>query len=341
MMSEANANEPVLTDDEKSALLEGMSNGEVHVHSSKGPKYAAVTPFEVMPRCRIQSDSYPRLQSLNRQFAGRIAKQIEVLLNAESSVVFNHVETCTFSEFGERSGGLSLLLEFAPKPLEGSALISLQSDLVETLVETFYGGLSNDSERRDAEFFTPGEINVATLFCSAVISVTGEVWQPMADLAPEMIGSHLSSGVIDCIDGNDSVIAAEFELTVGDKTKAFHIVWPVPTVSPLLPVFDGQKRDRDATEDSRWERALRRRVVDSVVRISSSVGNTSMTLGEVAELKPGDIVPITDPQKSTVFAQRVPVLEGRFGVHAGHHAIETTQWLEPEIGTESADTKHH
>jgi flagellar motor switch protein FliM len=338
-MTEEITNDPVLTDDEKDALLDGISSGEVEVHSTKGPAYAAVTPFEVGPRSRIVTDSYPRLQSLNRQFAARVGKQIEGLLNAESTVMFSHIKTCTYNEFSEQYSGLSLLLEFAPKPLDGAALINLNSALVEVLVETFYGGNGNDLSRQDADFFTPGEVNVAALFCAAVIAVTGEVWQPMADFKPELAGPHLSSGVIECIDGGETIIAAEFDLTVAGKVQNFHMIWPVSTVASLLPAFEGQKRERDVAEDARWEQALRSGVVESIISISSNVGKTRMTLGEVADLKPGDVITISNPRKSTVYAGRVPILEGRFGVHDGRHAIEATQWLEPRSGAGSTNSK--
>ncbi|MCH9695716.1 MAG: FliM/FliN family flagellar motor switch protein [Gammaproteobacteria bacterium] len=326
--------DPVLTDDEKDALLDGMSSGDVEVTSASGVGYADVSEFEVGPRSRIRTNSFPRLQSLNRQFASRMGKQVELLLNAESAVVFNHVRTCTYSEFSEQIKGLSLVLEFAPKPLDGSALMNIDSVLLELLVETFYGGAGNDSDRPEAEFFTPGETSVATLFCNSVINVTAEVWQPMANFNPETLGAFLSSGVIDSIDGSDAVIVCEFELSIGEKTRLFHILWPTTTVASLLPVFEGQKRDRDAAEDARWAESLQSRVVESIVNISSSVGKTEMTLREVAELVPGDIINIANPQKSTVFARQVPILEGRFGVHDGRHAVETTQWLEPEIGSD-------
>ena len=337
-MSEESSNEPVLTDDEKGALLDGMSSGEIEVHSSKGPSYASVTDFEVGPRFRIVTNSYPRLQNLNRQIAARLGKQIEVLLNAETSVTFSHINTCTYSEFSEQHRGLALLIEIAPKPLQGSALISMNSELVEILVETFYGGVGNDPSKQDADFFTPGEVNVATLFCRAAISVIDEVWQPIAKFEHEILGAHLSTGVMDRIDGGDMVITAEFGTKVGDKEQTFHFVWPHNTVASLIPVFDGQKRERDAAEDARWSQSLRARVVDSIVNISSSVGKTRMTLGAVAELAPGDVISISNPQKSTVFARHVPILEGRFGVHDGRHAIEATQWLEPEVGSESVNS---
>lgn len=326
--------DPVLTDDEKDALLDGMSSGEVEVTSTRGVGYADVSEFEVGPRSRITTNSFPRLQSLNRQFASRMGKQVELMLNAECVVVFNNVRNCTYSEFNEQIDGLSLVIEFAPKPLEGSALMNIDSVLLELLVETFYGGAGNDSSRPEAEFFTPGETSVATLFCDSVISTTAEVWQPMANFKPETLGAFLSSGVIDCIDGGDSVIASEFELTIGEKTQVFHILWPTTTVASLLPIFEGQKRDRDAAQDARWAASLEARVTESIVNISSSVGKTEMTLREVAELVPGDIINITNPQKSTVSARDVPILEGRFGVHDGRHAVEATQWLESDIGSE-------
>lgn len=334
-MSEESTNEPVLTDDEKGALLDGMSSGEIEVHGSKGPSYASVSDFEVGPRFRIVTNSYPRLQNLSRQIAARLGKQVEALLNAESAVTFSHLNTCTYSEFGEQHSGLALLIEVAPKPLQGSALISLNAEMVEILVETFYGGVGNDPSAQDADFFTPGEINVATLFCRAALAVVDEVWQPIAKFSHEIITSHLSSGVMDRIDGGDTVITAEFGIKVGDKEQTFQFVWPQTTVASLIPVFDGQKRERDVAEDARWAQSLRARVVDSIVNISSSVGKTRMTLGAVADLVPGDIISISNPQNSTVFARHVAILEGRFGVHDGRHAIEATHWIEPDVGAES------
>ena len=64
-----------------------------------------------------------------------------------------------------------------------------------------------------------------------------------------------------------------------------------------------------------------------------------MTLGAIADLKPGDVISISNPQKSTLYARHVPILEGRFGVHDGRHAIEATQWLEPEAGSTPANSK--
>lgn len=324
--------DPVLTDDEKGALLEGISNGEVEVHSNKGPTYAEVTAFVIGPRSKIRTNSYPRLQGLNRQFASRMSKQVELLLNADAIVTFNDLKTCSYSQACEQGDGLSLVVAFAPKPLDGPALICLSAETVGNLVETFYGGQGNEPARPGAEFFTPGEVSVAALFGEASLAVIAEVWAPLLKLEPEMMGTHLNSSVIDGVDGGDSVLDCEFILEFGGKQQMFHVFWPVHTIASLLPVFEGQKRDRDVAEDLHWEQSLRARVTDSIVRISSNVGKTRMTLGAVADLTPGDIIDIGDPQHGTVSARNVPILAGRFGVHDGRYAVETLHWLKSAAG---------
>lgn len=329
--------DPVLTDDEKDALLEGMSSGEVEVHSNKGPTYADVKPFVIGPRSRISTRSYPRLQNLNTQFASRLSKQVETLLNTDASVEFMGTETCTYSDACEQNAGLSLIVEFSPKPLEGSALISLNAGAVGNLVETFFGGQGNEPSTCDSESFTPGEMSVATLFGEAVLAVIAEVWEPIAKVVPEMVGKHLSSGVIDSVDAGDTVINSEFRLEIAEEQEVFHVLWPLNTVASLLPVLEGQKRDRDAAEDARWRQSLRSGVTNSLVRISSSVGRTCMTLGAVANLAPGDVITIGNPQRGTVSARNVPILSGRFGVHDGRYAIEAVDWL--VSGTENPAAK--
>lgn len=317
----------VLTDDEKDALLDGVATGEVEVQSTAGPLYAEVKPFEIPARSRLVSNSFPRLQRLNHRVASRASRLAEQLVSTETEITPSAIESCQYGEFSERDSRLSLLIEYSAKPLEGSALIVLNSELVGQIVEAFYGGLDNESLREASEFFTRGEISVASLFAKHVFQTIGDVWQPIMATEHKQVATHQNSDIVEGFDTGDRVICAEFEMSFLKHQQTFHIVWPVSMLAPLLPVFEGQKRERDPAQDALWERSMRSRLTDSVVGISSRVGNSRMTLGAVAELAPGDVIDIDNPRMSTVFVKHVPVLEGRFGVHEGKYAIEATDWL--------------
>ncbi len=325
----------VLTDEEKGALIDGMDSGEVEVQSGHGPKYASVVDFEVPPRCRIVSNSFPRLQQLNQALAARFSKQIEQLLNTEATVEFEAIETETLAELSDRSDEMPLLAEYSVEPLPGPAIVYLKAPIVGQLVESFFGGTREGAGTQSPNSFTTGETNVGALFSDELVRELAAVWESVVGFAPERKGVFQSADALDNVEISDPVITSDFVLKLGEATLVFHVVLPTVTIASLVPIFEGQKRDRDPAEDVRWGHALRTRIVDSIIHISSCVGQTTMTLGQVADLKPGDVIEIDSPRKGTVFTRNVPILEGRFGVHDGRHAIEATNWLEQDGDVEA------
>ena len=320
-------NDQVLTDEEKDALVEGVENGAVEVQTGNGPRYASVAEFEIGPRNRIVTNSYPRLQNLNRKLAGFLSKSASVLLNDKVEVSSGPVLTCTWADFTETATASALIVECSTAPLEGAAAVHMQSEAVRHVVETFYGGSRENPPRHQIEGFTRGEMNVIRLFSAEVLKGIADTWQSLIELDGKVSGVHQSSDVVEVVESGASVISSEFSLHIGEDEHRFHVVWPVATLSSLLPVLEGAKRERDAAEDSRWEKVIRARVPEASVDVSSRIGNACMSLREVAALKAGDIIDIENPRIGTVYAKNVAVLEGRFGVHDGCYAIEATRWL--------------
>ena len=326
-MSENEQNDPVITDDEKEALLDGVESGEVEVQTDGGRKYATVTEFAVAPRNRIVTNSFTRMLSLNRKLAGHIGKSASTLLNEKADVASGPMTICTWGEFGEQVAEVALIYAFEPKPLEGVAVVFMQKSLVGHLVEVFYGGSRDNPPRHEAGNFTPGECSVVSLFCEGIVNGITQTWQGLMALQPELSSIHQSTDIVEVIENSAAIISSEFDIHFEDEQFYFHIVWPLSTLSSLLPVLEGQKRDRDPAEDARWAQVLRARMPDAKVAIDTCVGSASMTLRQVSKLEPGDIIDIENPRKATVFAEFTPLIEGRFGVHDGCYALEATRWL--------------
>ena len=324
-------NDKVLTDEEKDALLDGVATGEVEVLSNVGLQYAEVQRFEIPARSRLKSNSFPRLQRLNQNFASRLEKLAEQLVSAETSVEAVEIGSGSYGEFLEQHSGTALMVEFAIKELGGSGLIVLGNELVAQLVEAFYGGVGNDASPVSVDYFTRGEISVATRFGRDITQTLADIWRPVIDTEHTLLTAHQNSDIIEGFDVSERVIHAGFEIRFRGQKQSFQLLWPAAILGPLLPVFEGQKRERDAAQDASWERSLRARLTDSVVGIAARVGKARMTLGNVAALQPGDVIEISNPRLSTLFVKHVPLMNGRFGVHEGKYAIEATDWLGPEV----------
>jgi len=323
-------NDKVLTDDEKNALLEGVQSGEVEVQSSAGPIYASVVPFEIGPRARITKDSYPRLQLLTQQVADKLSRRAEQLLQCDVAITPGEIRVRSFSEYCVLCEDPSVVVIFSAEPLIGNALIVMESAMVRQLVDAFFGGVDNEGETALQNTFTPGELSVSNLFANVVLSTSKEVWSSLIDISPDRLNTEINLDLVDMIAETDPVVGTEFFMSFCDKQCVFRILWPYEMVEPLVPAFDGQKKDRDAAEDARWENAICKRIADSVVQLTTNVGHSQMTLGDLINLNPGDVIEIDSPEDATVLAKQVPLLHGKLGVHQGRNAVETIEWLDQQ-----------
>ncbi|MCB1845473.1 MAG: hypothetical protein KDI09_21065, partial [Halioglobus sp.] len=156
--------EQVLSDDEKNALLDGVSSGAVEVHSADGPQYAAVKPFVIGPRARIVSNSFPRLESINAQLASRLADSVSAMLQVEVDITPRAIRQRSFADFCEDGPARCLAIGFTAAPLTGEALVLIDSELVSPLVEAFFGGNSPESLACNEAAHSPGALSIVHLF---------------------------------------------------------------------------------------------------------------------------------------------------------------------------------
>ncbi len=327
--------EPVLSDEEKGALLEGIENGELEVHSSKGPVYAEVKDFVISPRAHIVTNSLPRLDLLNGQLAIILSKTVEKLLGMKVKVQAGNIELMDFGTLVENEPKALLINRFTAEPLEGPAMICFEGGVVTQLTECFYGGKVAKATPRGNNPFTAGEKRVVNKFSDSILESIEESWAVLSPVSPKATGLFLSTDLIDGIDASTDIVSSTFHMIIDEEDWAFRVLWPESTIHPLLPALKDQKREADAAKDASWRSAISSGVTDSVIKISSQVGQTSMLLRVVAELSAGDIIDIENPRRTFIFAKDVPVLEGLFGVHNGQYAIETTRWLAPSADNQS------
>jgi flagellar motor switch protein FliM len=323
--------EQVLTEDEKSALLDGVASGAVRVQAGGAEKYATVRPFDIDARSRIVTNSYPRLRSINQRFADRLSKQAEGLLQCELTIRPVAAGPRSFGEFVRQFPGPSVAAVFAAPPLTGSGVVVLHPEVVGHLVEAFFGGPGARTGHPESTTFSTGELSISNLFCNLVLATLQDAWQPLVGFAPARTRTETSLDHVELGGDSDAVIDTAFELclsgTEGDQRGQFHVVWPRDMVAPLLPAFDGRKRERDPVRDAAWEKAIRRGLAETPVNVTTRVGQVSVALARVVALAPGDVIPIGIPRVATVLANNVPLLSGRFGIFDGRNAVEAGEWL--------------
>jgi len=324
---DASANEPVLSDEEKDALLDGIASGNVEVTTRGGSRYASVEDFVISPRAHIQSNSYPRLALIDKQIATLLSRRAEKLLNTPLKVMPGEIEKLDFGQLLEREEQTSLLISFTCEPLEGPAFLFFEANVVAQLVECFFGGKHAEAKTQNGSLFTAGERAVAQKFATEVLSCVKENYEPVLPIDPVLTAVHMSTDLIDGLEVSTEVLSSGFDLLLGETQAAFRVMWPVESMKALIPLFKDQKREADPAQDAFWNATISSGLHATTIGVHCEVGRRSMSLREIVELEVGDIIPIDDPRKTVLFANKVPVLKGYFGVHDERHAMEARIWL--------------
>ena len=319
-------NDQVLSEDEVGALLEGVESGEVEVHSAAGPHLASVLPFELPSRSRLASKRYPRLEQLNDRFAERLADRAEQVLQCELGVSCRETVSMSLESLPERNLQPVVAIQFSASPLPGDGAVLLEAELVDQLVERYFGGEAGGSSARGGRF-TPGEIRVSETFCRLMLGTLKDIWQPLQAIEPVPVRTELGLALLDIAADSVMVIKSSFDVSFADQDSAVHLIMPHPMLESHLQYLKGVDKKVDPAKDRAWSETIRAVLTDIGVNLTATVGSVDMTLRELVRLEPGDVITIDDPKSATIHAQGVPLMRARFGVHAGNNAVEARRWL--------------
>ena len=67
---------------------------------------------------------------------------------------------------------------------------------------------------------------------------------------------------------------------------------------------------------------LKEGLQDAEVELTTLLGNGSVSLAKLVDLKPGDVLPCDFTGKATVLAEGVPLFRGAFGVSRGQQCVK-------------------
>ncbi len=77
--------------------------------------------------------------------------------------------------------------------------------------------------------------------------------------------------------------------------------------------------------DETWVTALREETEEAEVELVSMLGNATVSLGRLLELKPGDVIPCDFDGNVTLYAEGIPVVRGSYGASRGQQAVKVAQ----------------
>jgi flagellar motor switch protein FliM len=210
------------------------------------------------------------------------------------------------------------------RPLRGAGLFIFDAKLVFKLVDNFFGGEGRHAKIEGREF-TPTENRVVQMVLQQVFVDMKEAWNAVFKIDFEYLNSEVNPAMANIVSPSEVVVVSTFHIELDGGGGDLHLAIPYSTVEPIRELLDaGVQSDVDDV-DERWSNTIKRDLLDAQVPVNATILENRITLREVSNLKPGDVIPIELPELVTMTANRVPMFRARLGQRNGNLALKIEQ----------------
>ncbi|MEZ5542620.1 MAG: flagellar motor switch protein FliM [Pseudomonadota bacterium] len=314
-----NENE-ILSEEEVDALMEGVASGEV---AGAAPAPAGeVQPYDLTDQDHIVRGQLPVLEKINTRFVKQLADGLEQMLQRSLEITEEGLQTVRTMDY-IHSLGLPVSLNFISiAPLTGEALVVLDPALVFSIVDIYFGGTGKYRNQMIGREFTPTESRIIQLVLNQTLQDLAAAWDKVLPVEPRFVRAEADPQYSSLAGSREMLIISSFRVEFADCGGEFHIALPVSMIEPIRDLLDGGLRKSMSANYEQWLLALQQNLQDAEVEIFGRMAETVLSLRDVVDMRPGDIIPVGSPGMVTLQVGDVPLFRGQFGVFHDCNAVK-------------------
>jgi len=229
-----------------------------------------------------------------------------------------------FGEFIKTLPVPSSLHVFRMEPLRGHALLVLESKLIFTLLDVFFGGAGKTAFRIEGRDFTAIESRLIQKLVMMIFSDLERAWNAVHPLTFQYVRSEINPQFVSIVTPSDLVITITYGVELDQFTGMTTLCIPYSIIEPIKnKLYSGYQSDRMEVDRS-WVRRFLDRLKNTEVEIRVEMGKHQIMVQDLLQLKVGDILPLKKDvaEPLVVEVQGIPKFLGRAGVCGENKAIQ-------------------
>ena len=315
----------ILTQDEIDALLHGVNTGDVETQADGSGDDGQAKSYDFASQDRIVRGRMPTLEMINERFARYFRINLFNMLRRSAEISVGGVQMLKFSEYMHSLFVPTSLNLVKVKPLRGTALFVIDPKLVFILVDNYFGEEEKYHTKIEGREFTPTEMRVIEMLLELAFKDLKEAWSPVMSIGFEYINSEVNPQFANIVSPSEVAVVTTFHIELDGGGGDLHVTMPYSMVEPIREILDaGVQSDRSDT-DERWVHALREDMKEAEVDMNGTLLDVDLTLGEIINMKAGDIIFVDLPEKSTLKVEDIPIFRGHYGIHEGMNAVKVIE----------------
>jgi flagellar motor switch protein FliM len=316
----------ILSQEEVDALLKGVT-GEVDESPDENQESGEVRAYNLGKQERIVRGRMPTLEIINERFARlfRIGLFNFMRRNAEISV--GPVRVLKYSEFIRNLVVPTNLNLVHVKPLRGTSLFIFDPNFVFLVVDNLFGGDGRFHMRVEGRDFTPTEQRIIQRLLDVAFLEYQKSWEPIYPVEFEYIRSEMNTQFANIATPSEVVVVTTFNIELGAGGGDFHVCMPYAMIEPIRDLLYSTMQGERLEVDERWAKLLTKQVQIAEVDLVANLGSAPVTLGQIVNMKVGDVISLDIPEAVIAEVDGIPVLECKYGILNGQYALKVNKVL--------------
>lgn len=339
----------VLSQSEVDALLAAVSDGDSGpsadagsgggggsgaVSSSGGASKKddrVVVTYDLTSQDRIIRGRLPQLEVIYEKFMRSFRVSLSSALRKIASLTLASTDFLKFGEFINTLPMPTCMSVLRFQNLRGSALLVIESKLAYALVDSFFGGADRPYTKIEGKDFTQIELQIVRKVVDLAIEDLEVAWESVEKIGASFVRTEVNPQFVGIVPPTDVVIASTFDVELENANGTITIVIPYSTIEPIKQkLSSGFQIESDQTDKKLWTSIIREQLLETDMNIQVELGESAISLGDLMQLKVGDVIPLD--QDSTgefdIQVEGVNKFKGYYGIHHGSVAMQVTRPIE-------------
>lgn len=323
------AGNDTLSQDEIDKILNSLSDsseeggGEDIVAASLEEK--KVREYNFRRPVKFSREQQRTIQLIHENFARELSTYLSGRTRTFVEVRYASIDQITFSEFQQSLTTPTYMAIFSTDMLSGSAILQIGLDIGYVMIDKLLGGPGVAFE----QLRTPTDIEMSILRKESAVMLRSlaKSWSIITDFDIMLDKVETNPQFVQIAPPNEMTILITMAITVRDVQGFINICFPSSTLEPISNKLSTRMWTQSFKKSEKQKETLKKLLMLSELQLSATLGNVSLELRDLMNLKLGDVIRLNsfyeDPIDLNV--QGVPVYKTKIGKNKGYYAVKVEE----------------
>jgi flagellar motor switch protein FliM len=305
-----------------------ISNAEVEALLKPAPEGAATPgepqPYDLVARDRIVRGRMPALDRLNERWVAEFERKLAELLRQPLEAKLQEVQLATYGNWLAAMPAPTSFNLYTVKPWPRNALVAVDGKLLFALVNAYYGG-TRAIAKINRTTLTPTEQRLNKIVVEMLVDLFKRALAPVVTLEFQQVQSESDASYVNMATPSETVVVTRVEVTLKEQGGSISLLLPLSSFEPVRDKLAEGLKTVSAETRQRWRQGLRTQLEQTELELTSVFLETELTMRELLQMQPGDILPIEMPKTALLRSGSRPLLRGKFGLSRGYNAVSVLE----------------